>query len=211
MFDFVLKRPPEGRLQAERTTNLYLEQDSQSIGTAYLDAGGRLGHASFFGYRSNLLLGDGIAFVIALGGTVTNGVNSLVNPNQALPPYRSQEWELGFKSAGRPLNLTSTLLRIQRPFANTVPFSATQTISKISGEQVNFGAEISAQGTLFHHLLLDAGFTALNARLYDAGIAATAGKRFVGIPPCEITGTTVSSNSAHLGSPRTISSLQFAF
>ena len=63
MFDFVLKRPPEGRLPAERTTNLYLEQDSQSIGTAYLDAGGRLGHNKFFGYRSNLLFGDGTAFV----------------------------------------------------------------------------------------------------------------------------------------------------
>ena len=226
------------------------------------------------------------------GGTVTNGVNSLVNPNQALPPYRSKEWELGFKSAGRPINLTTALFRIERPFANTVPFSATQSIFKISGLQVNYGAEISGQGTLFHHLLLAAGFTALNARLYDTGIAATNGKRFVGIPPNhsnlysefrvphvanlaitgnwefsglrpqddenlhatpgfnifnlgarysqtlftklailrftannlsdthyfstiaagDITGTNASSNTAHLGSPRTISSsLQFAF
>jgi hypothetical protein len=34
MFDFVLKRPTE-----ERTTNLYLEQDSSSVGTIYGDAG----------------------------------------------------------------------------------------------------------------------------------------------------------------------------
>ena len=34
MFDFVLKRPTE-----ERTANLYLEQDSSSVGTIYGDAG----------------------------------------------------------------------------------------------------------------------------------------------------------------------------
>ena len=58
MFDFVLKRPTE-----ERSTNLYLEQDSRSIGTVYGDAGGRLGARRLFGYRANLLFGDGAAYV----------------------------------------------------------------------------------------------------------------------------------------------------
>ena len=79
--------------------------------------------------------------------------------------------------------MTTALFRLQRPFAETVALNATQNIFKIVGQQVNFGAEISAQSTLFHHLLLDGGFTALNARLNDTGIAATNGKRFVGIPP----------------------------
>ena len=138
-----------------------------------------LGTTVYGTFASSLQQGD-----IAPGGTVsaTTGLNSLVNPNEALPPYRSKEWEVGFKSAGRPMNVTTALFRIERPFANTIPFSATQSIYAISGQQVNFGAEISGQGTLFHHLLLDAGFTALNARLNDTGIAATAGKRFVGIP-----------------------------
>jgi iron complex outermembrane receptor protein len=48
--------------------------------------------------------------------------------------------------------------------------------------QVNYGAEILAQGVLFHRLLIDDGFTALNARLNDTGVAATDGERFVGIP-----------------------------
>ena len=138
-----------------------------------------LGTTVYGTFASSLQQGD-----IAPAGTVsaTTGVNSLVNPNEALPPYRSKEWEIGFKSAGRPLNITTALFRIQRPFANTIPYSATQNIYAISGQQVNFGAEISAQGTLFHRLLIDGGFTALNARLNDTGIAATAGKRFVGIP-----------------------------
>ena len=122
-------------------------------------------------FASSLQQGD-----IAPGGTV--------NANQALAPYRSKEWEIGFKTDAHPLAITTDLFRIQRPFADTVAYngSATQTIFEIVGQQVNYGAEIQAQGTLFHRLLLDAGFTALNARLNDTGIAATDGKRFVGIP-----------------------------
>lgn len=82
-----------------------------------------------------------------------------------------------------PISLTAALFRLQRPFANTVAYNGgPQTIFKIVGEQVNYGAEISGQGTLFHRLLLDGGFTALNARLNDTGVQATDGKRFVGIP-----------------------------
>jgi len=124
-------------------------------------------------YASSLQQGD-----IAPGGA------TLINANQALPPYRSKEWELGFKTDGRPINLTTALFRLQRPFANTVQYngSATETIYAITGQQVNYGAEISAQGTLFHRLLVDGGFTALNARLNNTGIPSTDGKRFVGIP-----------------------------
>jgi iron complex outermembrane recepter protein len=58
MFDFILKRPTE-----ERTNNIYLEQDSSSVGTIYGDFGGRMGPHKIFGYRSNLLYGDGTQFV----------------------------------------------------------------------------------------------------------------------------------------------------
>jgi iron complex outermembrane receptor protein len=100
------------------------------------------------------------------------------NANEALPPYRSKEWELGFKTDARPLNITTALFRIERPFANT----DANNVFRITGQQVNYGAEIAGQGVLFHRLLVDGGFTALNARLNDTGIAATAGQRFVGNP-----------------------------
>ena len=124
-------------------------------------------------YASSLQQGD-----IAPGGA------TLVNANQALPPYRSKEWELGFKTEARPLAITTALFRLERPFADTIPFnnSATQTIYAIVGQQVNYGAEISGQGTLFHRLLVDGGFTALNARLNNTNVPSTEGKRFVGIP-----------------------------
>lgn len=117
-------------------------------------------------YASSLQQGD-----IAPGNAV--------NANQALAPYRSKEWELGFKTEAHPIAFTTALFRIQRPFANT----DANNVFRITGLQVNYGAEISAQGTLFHRWLLDGGFTALNARLNQTGIAATDGKRFVGTPP----------------------------
>ena len=117
-------------------------------------------------------------------GDIAPGSANVVNANQALAPYRSKEWELGFKTDAHPLAITTALFRLERPFANTVAYngSTTENIFEIVGQQVNYGAEISAQGTLFHRWLVDGGFTALNARLNDTGVAATDGKRFVGIP-----------------------------
>ena len=140
---------------------------SPSVSVMYKPVDGMTAYAT---YASSLQQGD-----VAPGGTV--------NANQSLAPYRSKEWELGFKTDRRPFTITTALFRLERPFANTVAFGNTgKTIFEIVGQQVNYGAEISGQGTLFHRLLLDGGFTALNARLNDTGVAATDGKRFVGIP-----------------------------
>jgi iron complex outermembrane recepter protein len=140
---------------------------SPSVSVMYKPTLGTTAYATF---ASSLQQGD-----VAPGGTV--------NANQALAPYRSNEWELGYKTDGKPLNISTALFRLQRPFANTVAYDTTgKTIFEISGMQVNYGAEVSAQGTLFHRLLIDGGFTALDARLTDTGISATNDKRFVGIP-----------------------------
>jgi iron complex outermembrane recepter protein len=140
---------------------------SPSVSVMYKPTQGTTAYAT---YASSLEQGD-----VAPGGTI--------NANQALAPYRSKEWELGYKTDGKPLNISTALVRLQRPFANTEAYGTTgKTIYEISGLQVNYGAEISAQGTLFHRLLIDGGFTALDPRLTDTGIGATNDKRFVGIP-----------------------------
>ena len=119
-------------------------------------------------------------------GDIAPSATNLINSGQSLAPYRSKEWEIGFKTDAHPLAISSALFRIQRPFAETVSAgiasTPTENIFKIVGEQVNYGAEIQGQGTLFRRWLIDAGFTAINARLNNTGIAATNGKRFVGIP-----------------------------
>jgi iron complex outermembrane receptor protein len=67
------------------------------------------GTTAYATFASSLEQGD-----IAPSGTV--------NANQALAPYRSNEWELGFKTEDKPLNISTAVFRLQRPFANTVPF-----------------------------------------------------------------------------------------
>jgi iron complex outermembrane receptor protein len=151
----------------DRTSGSNKNGISPSVSVMYKPTTGTTAYATF---ASSLEQGD-----VAPGGTV--------NANQGLAPYRSNEWELGYKTDGKPLNISTALFRLQRPFANTAAYGTTgKTIFEITGMQVNYGAEISAQGTLFHRLLIDGGFTALNARLTDTGISATNDKRFVGIP-----------------------------
>jgi iron complex outermembrane recepter protein len=58
MFNFVPKRPTE---QPRR--RLALSYDGKAVGTIHGDIGGRIGSGGTFGYRANLLAGDGQAFV----------------------------------------------------------------------------------------------------------------------------------------------------
>src|SRR5207302_3501976 len=58
MFNFVPKRPTD---QPRR--NLTLSYDGRTVGTVHADIGGRVGSGRRFGYRANLLAGDGEAFV----------------------------------------------------------------------------------------------------------------------------------------------------
>src|SRR5580700_2258128 len=58
MFNFVTKRPTE-----ERLGELELDYESDSVLTAHTDLGGRFGKNKMFGYRTNLLAGDGNGYV----------------------------------------------------------------------------------------------------------------------------------------------------
>jgi iron complex outermembrane receptor protein len=58
MFNFVPKRPTE-----QPRLRLALSYDNQAVGTIHADVGGRIGSGRMFGYRANLLAGDGETFV----------------------------------------------------------------------------------------------------------------------------------------------------
>ncbi len=101
------------------------------------------------------------------------------NSGESLAPYRSKEYEVGYKATIGTVDLTAALFRIQRPFANVVP---TTEEFAIVGEQVNRGLELSAIGEVYTGLRVFGGVQLLNARLYDTGIASTDGKIYVGAP-----------------------------
>ena len=123
----------------------------------------------------------------------STGSTIIVNANQALPPYRSKEGEIGYKLKMRRLNFSTALFRIDRPFANYVTGvvnavcgNQSGTINctqyEITGTQRNYGAEAVISGRIFPSLMITGGLTALDSRLTDTGIAATNNKHFVGMP-----------------------------
>lgn len=120
--------------------------------------------SSYLTYASSLQAGD-----LAPGTAANAGVS--------LAPYRSKEWELGYKATLARIDLTAALFRIERPFANIDP---RDKVFRISGEQVNRGLELSAIGEVVHGLTLFAGLTLLNARLEHTPLVSTNDKLYVG-------------------------------
>src|SRR6202012_2464888 len=121
---------------------------------------------AYFTYASALQAGD-----LAPGTAANVGVG--------LAPYRSKEYELGYKATLSGIDLTAAIFRIERPFANLDPIT---NIFGISGLQVNRGLELSAIGEVIDGLTLYGGVQLLNARLEHTPYVATNDKIYVGAP-----------------------------
>jgi iron complex outermembrane receptor protein len=105
-----------------------------------------------------------------------------VNAGTSLAPYRSTEWEGGYKISLPKIDLTAAIFRIERPFANIVAIDPATKVFEISGEQVNKGIELSAVGNVIENLRVYGGVTLLNARLENTPTLATNDKYYVGAP-----------------------------
>ena len=58
VFNFVTKRPTD-----EQYREVELDYEGESVGTVHADLGGRVGPNQMFGYRTNLVLADGVGYV----------------------------------------------------------------------------------------------------------------------------------------------------
>jgi len=119
-------------------------------------------------FASSLQVGD-----LAPSGT------GLANAGQSLPPYRSKEYEVGYKASLAKIDFTAALFRIQRPFAN---INLADNAFEISGLQVNRGLELSAVGEVIQGLTVYGGVTFLDAKLENTPLATTNDKIYVGAP-----------------------------
>src|SRR5665213_1348813 len=115
-------------------------------------------------YENSLLAGD-----LAPAGTVDAGVS--------LPPYRTKQYEVGYKLNFDKINFTAALFEIKRPFANINPLD---NVFQISGEQVNKGLELSAVGQVIDGLTMYCGITLLKSKLHNTPLAATNDQPYVG-------------------------------
>ena len=146
-----------------RTTE-YANEGLSPTGSILFKPAGNM--TTYFTYASSLQAGD-----LAPTGTVNQG--------ESLAPYRSTEYELGYKATLGKVDLTAAVFRIERPFANI--FAPTNTF-EISGDQINKGVEFSAVGEIATGLTLYGGVQLLNARLENTPLLSTNDKIYVGAP-----------------------------
>jgi iron complex outermembrane receptor protein len=99
------------------------------------------------------------------------------NAGESLAPYRSKEWELGYKVDLSRISLGAALYRIKRPYA----YVGTDNVFAEQGEQINRGLELTANGAMTHDLNVFAGVSLLDPRLFDTGSAATSDKQILGL------------------------------
>jgi len=100
------------------------------------------------------------------------------NANQTLPAYRSEQYETGLKYALDKINLTTAMFRINRPF----PYTGTDNVFRVQGDQVNYGLELMAIGEVIDRVTIYGGVTLLDPKLGDTGKYSTTGKQVVGVP-----------------------------
>jgi iron complex outermembrane receptor protein len=130
--------------------------------------------------QSNMTIYATFASSLQAGDMAPTGTNPpLVNAGQSLPPYRSKEYEVGYKASLAKIDFTAALFRIQRPFANVNP---ADNAFEISGLQVNRGLELSAVGEVISGLTVYGGVTLLDAKLEDTPLTSTNDKIYVGAP-----------------------------
>lgn len=115
-------------------------------------------------YADNLQQGD-----IAPAGTANAGTS--------LAPYRSKQWELGYKVEWSKFNLAAALFRVERPFA----YTDADKVFAVRGEQVNRGIELMFNSAVGRDLTLYGGLTLLDPRLGNTGVAASSDTQILGL------------------------------
>jgi iron complex outermembrane recepter protein len=127
---------------------------------------------------SNMTVYATFASSLQAGDLAPSGTG-LLNAGQSLAPYRSKEYEVGYKASLAKIDFTAALFRIQRPFAN---INTLDNAFEISGLQVNRGLELSAIGEVVQGLTVYGGVTLLDAKLENTPLASTNDKIYVGAP-----------------------------
>jgi len=115
-------------------------------------------------YADSLQQGD-----IAPAGTANVGAG--------LAPYRSRQWELGYKVEFSRVNFSAALFRITRPYAETNSDNVFETV----GNQVNKGIELMASGAVTSNLTIFGGVTYLDPKVFNTGSSSTSDQPILGL------------------------------
>jgi iron complex outermembrane receptor protein len=119
---------------------------------------------AYFTYADSLQQGD-------------NAPAGVANAGEALAPYRSREYEAGYKIDLKRVQLALAAYQIRRPYA----FTGADNVYAVRGHQRNRGVELTANGRVTPDLNLFGSGSFIDPQLFDTGTAATDGKRVLGV------------------------------
>ena len=138
---------------------------------------------SLYANRIQGLTQGGIA---PISGTdpVTGLPLPVINANQALPPFKSTQYEVGGKLRVGRVNASLAAYQIEQPRSFAAPDPNAPGFLRFDsfGEQRNRGIEFSVDGEVTRGLRLIAGASILDAKLRNTGIAAQVGNKTPGVP-----------------------------
>ncbi len=106
---------------------------------------------------------------------------SAVNANEVMAPYRSRQYELGYKRSLGHTQLGMALFHIERAYS----FAGDDDIYRTQGTQRNNGIELSANGQITSRLSVLGGASWIDARLQGTSTALTDNRRVVGVPQAQ--------------------------
>ncbi len=133
-------------------------------------------------YRLTPKLTTYFTFADSLEQGDTAPASGVTNPNVVLAPYRDRLYEVGAKYAVLDdFLVTLASFRMTRPYAASIT-TAGLTTFQVEGSQRNYGVELFGQGNLTPELSALGGFTYIDARLQNSGLAATNNSLIVGVP-----------------------------
>ena len=155
----------------------WLSTHNKTSGSRYKANGKWSPSASLmFKPAANMMLYATYADVLQSGDSAPEGAD---NYGDVLAPYRSREYEIGYKVTVGGVNISTAGFRINRPFAFTDP---DDNVFKILGDQVNWGAELLVNGHVTGNFSLFGGVSVLKPKLKDTGDDTTSDKDVVGVP-----------------------------
>lgn len=100
------------------------------------------------------------------------------NAGEALAPYRSKQWEAGYKTDLSRVNLAFAVYEIRRPYA----YVDANNAFTVGGLQRNRGAEVTVNGRIGENLNLFGGIALLDPKLLKTGNPATNDQQILGLP-----------------------------
>jgi iron complex outermembrane receptor protein len=104
--------------------------------------------------------------------------SGVANPNEPLSPYRSTQWEVGYKVELADIDLNTALFHITRPTA----YAGDDNVYRVQGEQRNRGIELMAKGKVTDQITVFGGVTWLDSEVTKTDTALTEGKQAIGVP-----------------------------